>query len=65
MAYTQEQLDALRAALASGLRRVRFENREVEYRSIDEIKAAIAAAEAELSEKPVMRQIRVVTSKGF
>lgn len=67
MASTQEQLEALRAALATGVRRVRFENREIEYRSIEELKAAIAAAEAELakSQGVVIRQIRVSTGKGF
>ena len=67
MASTQEQLEALRAALATGVRRVRFENREIEYRSIEELKAAIAAAEAELakSQGVVIRQIRDSTGKGF
>jgi len=66
--YTDQQLQALRDALAGGVRRVRFENREIEYRSIEELKAAIAAAEAELAKaggKPTIRQIRVSTEKGF
>jgi hypothetical protein len=68
MPYTDEQLQALRDALANGVRRVRFGDREVEYRSVEELKAAIAAAEAELaqsSETPITRQIRVSTEKGF
>jgi predicted GTPase len=65
--YTEQQLQALRDALAAGVRRVRFENREIEYRSVEELKAAIAAAEAELakSQGAVIRQIRVSTEKGF
>lgn len=66
--YTEQQLQALRDALANGVRRVRFENREIEYRSVEELKAAIAAAEAELAKasgKPAIRQIRVSTEKGF
>jgi len=65
--YTDEQLQALRDALANGVRRVRFENREIEYRTVEELKAAIAAAEAELakSKGTVIRQIRVSTEKGF
>lgn len=66
--YTEQQLQALREALANGVRRVRFENREIEYRSVEELKAAIAAAEAELAKaagKPAIRQIRVSTEKGF
>jgi hypothetical protein len=66
--YTEQQLQALRDALANGVRRVRFGDREIEYRTIDELKAAIAAAEADViksSGVPVTRQIRVSTEKGF
>jgi hypothetical protein len=52
--YTEQQLQALRDALANGVRRVRFENREIEYRSVEELKAAIAAAEAELAKASVL-----------
>lgn len=66
--YTEQQLQALRDALANGVRRVRFADREIEYRSVDELKAAIAAAEADVARasgtQPV-RQIRVSTQKGF
>jgi hypothetical protein len=65
--YTEEQLQALRDALAGGVRRVRFGDREIEYRTVEELKAAIAAAEAELakSQGAVVRQIRISTKKGF
>jgi hypothetical protein len=68
MPYTEQQLQALRDALANGARRVRFADREIEYRSIDELKAPIAAAEAELAKDtntPVTRHIRISTEKGF
>ncbi len=68
MAYTEQQLQALRDALANGVSRVRFGDREIEYRTIDELKIAIAAAEADLAKtsgKPIVRQIRVSTDKGF
>ena len=68
MPYTDEQLQALRNALANGVRRVRFGDREIEYRTVDELKAAIATAEAELAKSsgaPITRQIRVSTQKGF
>ena len=68
MAYTEEQLQALRNALANGVRRVRFGDREIEYRSIEELKSAIAAAEAEIAQAsttPPTRHIRVYTGKGF
>ena len=68
MPYTDDQLQALRNALANGVRRVRFADREIEYRTVEELKAAIAAAEAELAKTsgaPMVRQIRISTEKGF
>jgi hypothetical protein len=68
MAYTEQQLQALRDALANGVRRVRFGDREIEYRTVDELKQAIAVAEADVAKNsgvPVTRQIRVSTEKGF
>jgi hypothetical protein len=68
MAYTEQQLQALRDALANGVRRVRFGDREVEYRSVEELQAAINAAESDLAKqsgKPVVRQVRISTNKGF
>lgn len=68
MSYTEQQLQALRDALANGVRRVRFGDREIEYRSVEKLKAAIAAAEAELAktnDTPTVRQIRISTDKGF
>jgi hypothetical protein len=68
MPYTEQQLQALRDALASGARRVRFGDREIEYRSLDELQRAIAAAEVEIARNngtPPVRQLRVSTQKGF
>lgn len=66
--YTDEQLQALRDALATGVTRVKFGEREIEYRTIEELKTAIATIEAEIAKDsgtiPV-RQIRVSTDKGF
>ncbi len=66
--YTDQQLQALRDALANGVRRVKFGDREIEYRTVDELKQAIAAAEADVAKNsgtPVIRQIRISTEKGF
>jgi hypothetical protein len=66
--YTEQQLQALRDALANGVRRVRFGDREIEYRTVEELKAAIATAEADLAKAagtPTTRQIRISTQKGF
>ncbi|HPT26747.1 MAG TPA: hypothetical protein PLZ95_10040 [Bryobacteraceae bacterium] len=68
MPYTEQQLQALRDALASGVRKVRFADREMEFRDVAELKQAIATAEADLARSggtPVARQIRVSTGKGF
>ena len=67
MTYTPTQLDALKQALATGERRVTFGDKTVEYRSIEELQAAIRTVEAELARAfavPVTRQIRLTTQKG-
>lgn len=73
MSYTETQLDALRRALATGERRVTFADKTVEYRSVEELRAAIRDVEAALAKEkasdgtggPLVRQIRVTTGKGF
>lgn len=72
MAYTQEQLTALEAALARGEKRVTFGDKTVEYRSIEELRLAIREVERGLFEQAAHsgassrapRQIRINTSKG-
>jgi len=68
MTYSITQLDALKRALATGERRVSFGDKTVEYRSIEELQAAIRTVEAELVRNAGVRpkrQIRVTTGKGF
>jgi roadblock/LC7 domain-containing protein len=67
MSYTEEQRDALRRALASGERRVSYDGKTVEYRSVAELKEALAEVEAALTqaEGKRVRQIRINTNKGF
>ncbi len=68
MSYTTTQLDALKRALATGERRVSFGDKTVEYRSIEELQAAIRTVEAEIARNAgasPKRQIRVTTAKGF
>ena len=50
--FSLEDLNSLKKALSSGVLRVRFENRETEYRSIDELKIAIDTVEKELKIRP-------------
>lgn len=72
MAYTQADLEALQAALAKGERRVSLGDKTVEYRSVEELQAAIRQVKRELFEQAVAtglwpgapRQIRLHTTKG-
>ena len=66
--YTPEHLQALREALASGEHRVSFDAKSIEYRSVAELKAAIAEVEATLARESgshKTRQIRITTSKAL
>ena len=73
MAFTDAQLQALETALARGERRVTFQDKTVEYRSVDELKAAIREVKQGIYEQATAsglwpsapRQIRVTTSKGL
>ena len=65
MAYTQDQLTALEIALARGEHRVTFADKTVEYRSLDDLKAAIREVKRGLSITNSTRQIRITTDKGF
>jgi hypothetical protein len=67
MAFTQTDIDTLEQAAASGEKRVRFADREVEYRSIDELLRALALARSEVQSTAGTRtrQIHFSTSKGL
>ena len=68
MTYNATQLAVLKQALATGERRVSFGDKTVEYRSVEELQAAIRTVEAELARAAgtrAKRQIRVTTAKGF
>ena len=67
MVYTDAQLQALQTALASGELRVRFAEREVLYRSVEELKLAIAEVQSQMQTTAGtrIRQHRIYTDKGF
>jgi predicted GTPase len=68
MTYTPEHLQALREALASGEQRVTYDGKSIEYRSVADLKAAIAEIEATIARESgaaKSRQIRVTTSKAL
>ena len=71
--YTEAQLQALRDSLARGEKRVTFGDKTVEYRTVEELKQAIAEVEAAMHKDAVStglyprapRQIRITTNKGL
>lgn len=68
MATLQEQLAALKAARATGEKRVTYNGKTVEYRDIAEIEQAIAAVEGELAAESPTTQCRSAVgyfSRGF
>lgn len=68
MSYTIAQRDALRQALVSGVLRLSYDGRTVEYRSMAELKSALNEVEAALardSGKPQTRQIKIYAEKDL
>lgn len=68
MTYTTAQRDALRSAIASGVLRLSYDGRNVEYRSMAELKAALNEVEAALARDngmPVTRQIKIYADKDL
>lgn len=69
MAITQQDIDRLDAAIARGERVVRFADRSVEYRSVDELIKAKNAMQVELIKAINPRRSRVMrifhAGKGF
>ena len=67
MTYTEDQVRALREALTSGVLTVSYDGKSVTYRSVDEIKTALAEIENARARDAGMqvRQIRIVGNKGF
>lgn len=66
--YTEEHAHALRAALATGEQRVSYDGKSIEYRSVSDLKAALAEVESALARQlgiPKSRQIRMNTAKGL
>ena len=69
---TAEELRARRDALttqrASGVARVSYDGKTVDYRSVPEIDRAIEALDREIAAaegRRIVRQVRITTSKGL
>ncbi|NYS26057.1 hypothetical protein HUK65_13770 [Rhodobacteraceae bacterium 2376] len=60
--------DALAAQRSSGVARVSYDGKTVEYRSVAEIDRALEALDREIASvegRRMVRQVRVTTSKGL
>jgi hypothetical protein len=49
MSYSQADLEALKAAIISGVKKVKINNRETEFRDLSEMKQILNDAELEVS----------------
>lgn len=69
LATLQARRDALQLAMASGERRVSYQDKSVEYRDFDEMRRALQWLDGEIAKlngDPVAaRQIRMVTRDGY
>ncbi len=64
--YTDAHRDALREAIASGVLRVSYDGRTVEYRSLADLRAALREVETALDPgRRTVRQIRIVADKDL
>lgn len=65
MAWTQSELDALNSAIANGVTEVRFNDRTVRYRSLDEMMRARRAMIQELGLTTKPRRVFPAVSRGL
>jgi hypothetical protein len=64
VAWTQSDVDAMKAAIASGVRSVSFSDRTVTYHSLDEMLKALALMTAEVQGSARSGHRYAVTDKG-
>ncbi len=68
IAELRARREALAAQRASGVARVSYDGKTVEYRSLVEIDRAIEALERDIAAaegRKIIRQVRVITTKGL
>lgn len=65
MAYTQEQLDKLDEAISQGVTRVKYADKEVEYRSLSDMRQIRDLIKQELGLNTGLRRVKVEYSKGL
>ena len=59
MAYTADDLAALEKLFKSGVKRVRYKDREIEYRDLDEIRQAVSTVNQQVNAAPSHRLIAI------
>ena len=68
IAVLKTRRDALAASRSSGVARVSYDGKTVDYRSIVEIDRAIEVLDREIAVaegRKIIRQVRVITTKGL
>ena len=68
MTYTTTQRDALRTVIASGVLSLSYDGKTVTYRSLADLKAALAEVEQSLAKdsgKPQTRRIKIYAEKDL
>lgn len=66
MAWTQTQIDQLRALIASGESSARYEDRAVTYRSLEDLRSVLGEIEGEVAGKGGRERFKLAEfSKGL
>ena len=68
IAELKSRREALSASRASGVARVSYDGRTVDYRSMAEVDRAIEALDREIAAaegRPIVRHVRVTATKGL
>lgn len=65
MAWTQTDIDKLKAAIALGAKRVRYVSGEVEYHSLAEMRSLLADMEREVSPNSQVNRRVARFERGF
>jgi len=62
MSFTQQQIDALEKAIAEGVSRVKYQDKEVQYRSLEEMQRILKIMKDSVSGSSPSSGLRVVFS---
>ena len=65
MAFKDEDIKHLETVMAKGLERVRYQDKEVTYQTISELKKAWELMQRQLKKAPLIRRIVSTFSKGL